>query len=302
VTAFDLSKIDDRIIGAGLGLRRDFMPQLKQELDSGRVINQPDFYEIAPENWLGMGGRHARDLREYTERYPFVCHGLSLSIGGVAPLNIEFLKQVRAFLDTHQISIYSEHLSYTHDGSYLYDLMPIPMTLDAAKYVADRVIQAQDILGRRLVLENVSTYAMPAAEMSEADFICEVIQRADCDLLLDVNNVYVNSINHHSDARALIQAMPAERIRYLHIAGHHTEDASLLIDTHGNDVTNAVWELLQFTYATIGTRPTLLERDFNIPALDLLLKEVDQIRHIQALHSPTHLAMLNAHERIRLSV
>jgi uncharacterized protein (UPF0276 family) len=302
VAAFHPFRNDSRIVGAGLGLRRDFMPQLKQALESGRVVNQPDFYEIAPENWLGMGGRHARDLREYTERYPFVCHGFSLSIGGISPLNIEFLKQIRTFLDTHQILTYSEHLSYTNDGSYLYDLMPIPMTLDAAKYVADRVIQAQDILGRRLVLENVSTYAMPAAEMSEAEFICEVIQRADCDLLLDVNNVYVNSINHHSDARALIQAMPAERVRYLHIAGHHTEDASLLIDTHGNDVNNAVWELLQFTYSTIGIRPTLLERDFNIPSLDLLLTEVDQIRHIQAHHSPINRAMLQAHELMTLSV
>jgi len=281
VTAFHPSRIDSRITGAGLGLRRDFMAELLQQLNSGKGFKQPDFFEIAPENWIGMGGRYARDLREYTERYPFVCHGLSLSIGGVSPLNIEFLKQVRNFLDTHQISIYSEHLSYTHDGSYLYDLMPIPMTLDAAKYVADRVIQAQDILGRRLVLENVSTYAMPAAEMSEAEFICEVIQRADCDLLLDVNNVYVNSINHRSDARALIQAMPAERVRYLHIAGHDHEDPTLLIDTHGDDVTKAVWELLQFTYETIGVRPTLLERDFNIPTLDVLLNEVDHIRNIQ---------------------
>ena len=281
MTAFHPSRIDSRITGAGLGLRRDFMAELLQQLNSGKGFKQPDFFEIAPENWIGMGGRYARDLREYTERYPFVCHGLSLSIGGVSPLNIEFLKQVRSFLDTHQISIYSEHLSYTHDGSYLYDLMPIPMTLDAAKYVADRVIQAQDILGRRLVLENVSTYAMPAAEMSEAEFICEVIQRADCDLLLDVNNVYVNSINHRSDARALIQAMPAERVRYLHIAGHDHEDPTLLIDTHGDDVTKAVWELLQFTYETIGVRPTLLERDFNIPTLDVLLNEVDHIRNIQ---------------------
>lgn len=296
MTAFQPSRIDPRITGAGLGLRRDFMAELKQQLNLGKDVKNPDFFEIAPENWIGMGGRHARDLREYTERYPFVCHGLSLSIGGVSPLNIEFLKQVRQFLDTHQISIYSEHLSYTHDGSYLYDLMPIPMTLDAAKYVADRVIQAQEILGRRLVLENVSTYAMPAAEMSEAEFICEVIQRADCDLLLDVNNVYVNSINHNSNARALIQAIPAERVRYLHIAGHDHEDPSLLIDTHGDDVTKAVWELLQFTYNTIGVRPTLLERDFNIPSLDILLKEVNQIRDVQT----SHLA-INRSPRIDLS-
>ncbi len=281
MTAYQPHNIDRRITGAGLGLRRDFMAELQQKLRSVENLNKPDFFEIAPENWIGMGGRHARDLREYTERYPFVCHGLSLSIGGVSPLNIEFLKQVRQFLDTHQISIYSEHLSYTHDGSYLYDLMPIPMTLDAAKYVAARVIQAQDILGRRLVLENVSTYAMPAAEMSEAEFISEVIQRADCDLLLDVNNVYVNSINHNSDARALIQAMPAERVRYLHIAGHDNEDPTLLIDTHGDDVTKAVWELLQFTYDTIGVRPTLLERDFNIPKLEVLLHEVHHIRETQ---------------------
>lgn len=302
MTAFSQSTSQDLLHGAGLGLRRDFMPELKQKLDAGEIINSPDFYEIAPENWIGMGGRHARVLREYTEKYHFACHGLSLSIGGVSPLNIDFLKQVRSFLDTHQIKTYSEHLSYTHDGSYLYDLMPIPMTLDAAKYVANRVIQAQDILGRQLVLENVSTYAMPAAEMSEAEFICEVIKRADCDLLLDVNNVYVNSINHQSDARALIQAIPAERVRYLHIAGHHQEDATLLIDTHGNDVTRAVWELLQFTYDTIGIRPTLLERDFNIPALDELLDEVQNIRRLQTGQPRQKITLHQSHESNHVSV
>ncbi len=302
MTAFNPSKTKDTLHGAGLGLRRDFMQELKQKLNSDEMMNPPEFYEIAPENWIGMGGRHARMLREYTERYAFACHGLSLSIGGVSPLNIEFLKQVRSFLDTHHIATYSEHLSYTNDGSYLYDLMPIPMTLDAAKYVADRVIQAQEILGRRLVLENVSTYAMPAAEMSEAEFICEVIERADCDLLLDVNNVYVNSINHHSDAQALIKAMPSDRVRYLHIAGHHQEDVTLLIDTHGNDVTSAVWELLQFTYDTIGVRPTLLERDFNIPTLDLLFKEVNQIRDFQARHSAQNGSLLHARALSQASV
>ena len=275
--------------GAGLGLRRDFMAELIHQLDQDVAMVRPDFFEIAPENWIGMGGRYARELRAYTERYPFACHGLSLSIGGVSPLNLDFLRQVRTFLDTHQIDHYSEHLSYTHDGSYLYDLLPIPMTLDAAKYVAARVVQAQDILGRRLILENVSTYAMPAAEMSEADFVREVILRADCDLLLDVNNVYVNSINHGSNAHAFIAAMPAERVRYLHIAGHDDEDHTLLIDTHGDDVTSAVWALLHHTYATLGVKPTLLERDFNIPSLDHLLSEVAQIRQIQTTLLATEL-------------
>ncbi len=268
--------------GAGLGLRREFMAELTHRLQTEDSLAAPDFFEIAPENWIGMGGRYARDLRAYTERYPFACHGLSLSIGGVKPLNTEFLHQVRAFLDTHQIATYSEHLSYTHDGSYLYDLLPIPMTQAAAHYVAGRVMQAQDILGRRLILENVSTYAMPAPEMSEAEFVREVVLRADCDLLLDVNNVYVNSINHGADAHAFINAMPAERVRYLHIAGHDADDPTLLIDTHGDEVSSAVWALLRHTYATLGNRPTLLERDFNIPPLDHLLREVGQIRAIQS--------------------
>jgi len=267
--------------GAGLGLRRDFIAELTAQLDTGDLSRLPDFFEIAPENWLGMGGRHASQLRRLTEQHPFVCHGLSLSIGGIQPLNIEFLKQIRSFLDLHGIAHYSEHLSYTNDGSYLYDLMPIPMTLDAVHYVADRVIHAQDILGRRLILENVSTYAMPTPEMSEAEFVREVITRADCELLLDVNNVYVNSINHGSDARAFIHSMPADRIRYLHMAGHYVENEHLLIDTHGSDVCDAVWDLLDYTYATVGVKPTLLERDFNLPPLTDLLLEVDQIRQQQ---------------------
>ncbi len=269
------------ISGAGLGLRRDFLSDLSADLDSDHLGTLPDFFEIAPENWLGMGGRHARMLRMLTERFPFVCHGLSLSIGGIQPLNTEFLKQIRSFLDLHDIAYYSEHLSYTNDGSYLYDLMPIPMTMAAVRYVADRVMQAQEILGRRLILENVSTYAMPGAEMTEAEFVREVISRADCELLLDVNNVYVNSINHGSDARAFIHSMPADRVRYLHMAGHYVESDSLLIDTHGSDVCDDVWDLLDFTYDTVGVKPTLLERDFNLPPFNDLLIEVDHIRQKQ---------------------
>ncbi len=266
------------VSGAGLGLRRSFLA----ELDRVPAATLPDFFEIAPENWLGMGGQYARNLRALTERHPFVCHGLSLSIGGPAPLDLEFLSRLRDFLDQHQIRAYSEHLSYTGDAGHLYDLLPIPMTDAAADYVAARVRQVQDILGRRLVLENVSTYAAPGAEMSEADFVRAVVERADCGLLLDINNIYVNSINHGYDAEAFLAAMPGERISYVHIAGHYVEADDLRIDTHGDDVIAPVWDLLRSAYQRFGVLPTLLERDFNIPPMAALLGEVGIIRQHQA--------------------
>lgn len=266
------------VSGTGLGLRRSFMAELQAE----PAATLPDFYEIAPENWIGLGGRYARNLRELTERHPFVCHGLSLSIGGPAPLDTEFLRRVRDFLDAHQIRAYSEHLSYTGDAGHLYDLLPIPMTEAAVDHVAERVMRAQDILGRRLVLENVSTYAAPGAEMSESDFVRAVLERADCDLLLDINNIYVNSINHGFDAEAYLLALPAERISYAHIAGHYVEAEDLRIDTHGDAVCADVWQLLQLAYRHFGVLPTLLERDFNIPPLPELLGEMGIIRRHQA--------------------
>ena len=204
-----------------------------------------------------------------------------MSIGGPHPLNIEFIKQVKTFLLQYQGPIDSEHLSYTHDGGYLYDLLPIPMTEAAVKYVAERILRVQDILGQRLVIENVSTYLMPNAEMTEAEFVREVIEQADCELLLDVNNVYVNSMNHGSDGYAFIQAMPKERIRYLHIAGHEQISENLLIDTHGAEICDPVWELLQYTYQICGVKPTLLERDFNIPSWQQLQYEPATIKKIQ---------------------
>lgn len=263
--------------GAGLGLRRSFM----QELATEELPDVPDFFEIAPENWMGMGGRYGRTLRQFTERHPFVCHGLSLSIGGPQPLDMQFLGDLRRFLDAHQIRLYSEHLSYTTDDGHLYDLLPIPFTHEAARYVADRVQQVQDVLGRRIALENVSYYAAPGQEMSEQEFLLEVLQRADCDLLLDVNNIYVNSINHRYDANAFLDAMPAERVSYIHIAGHYEEAPDLRVDTHGADVIPEVWQLLDRTYRRLGAVPTLLERDFNIPALSVLLQEMGQIRQHQ---------------------
>ena len=263
------------LAGVGLGLRREFIDTFLS------AETHPDFIEIAPENWMGFGGRHAKLLAQCVEKAPLLCHGLSLSIGGPHPLNIEFIKQVKTFLQQYQVPIYSEHLSYTHDGGYLYDLLPIPMTEAAVKYVAERILRVQDILGQRLVIENVSTYLMPNAEMTEAEFVREVIEQADCELLLDVNNVYVNSMNNGSDGYAFIQAMPKERIRYLHIAGHEQISENLLIDTHGAEICDPVWELLQYTYQICGVKPTLLERDFNIPSWQQLQYELATIKKIQ---------------------
>jgi uncharacterized protein (UPF0276 family) len=271
------SAFNRHVQGAGLGLRRGLMAPLSEH------EHLPiDFMEIAPENWMGFGGRLAHSLRRYTERYDFLCHGLSLSIGSPARLDLNFVRQVKNFLDEHGILAYSEHLSYCGDEGHLYDLLPIPFTDEAVNYVADRISQVQDILGQRLIIENVSAYAEPGKAMEEAEFVAAVLKKADCDLLLDVNNVYVNSINHGSNALAFIKAMPTKRIRYLHVAGHFDEAPDLLIDTHGDAVKDIVWDLLKQTYEIHGVLPTLLERDFNFPAVEDLFAELSQIRSLQS--------------------
>jgi uncharacterized protein len=255
----------------------------------GPLADQPPeqlgFYEIAPENWIGVGGRLGKQLRAFTERYAFVTHGLSLSIGGPAPLDETFLQRLGRFLDEHGIDTYTEHLSYCSDDGHLYDLMPIPFTEEAVRHVAERIRRTQDILQRRIAMENVSYYAAPGKQMEEIDFLNAVLAEADCDLLLDVNNIYVNSVNHHYDAEEFLYALPAERVLYCHIAGHYNEADDLLVDTHGADVIDPVWQLLDKAYTRFGVVPTLLERDFNIPPLPQLLGEVDRILAIQAQHA-----------------
>jgi uncharacterized protein len=237
--------------------------------------------EVAPENWIGVGGRMGRQFRAFTERFPFVCHGLSLSIGSPAPLDEALLKDIGAFLDTHGIRLYTEHLSYCSDDGHLYDLLPIPFTEEAVHYVAERVRRAQDILGRRIALENASYYAAIGAEMSELAFVNAVLSEADCDLLLDVNNIYVNSVNHGYDPADFLKGLPGERIVYAHVAGHYNEAQDLIVDTHGAEVIDPVWSLLETAYANFGVFPTLLERDFNFPPVETLLGEVDTIRGLQ---------------------
>ncbi len=265
-----------RVQGAGLGLRRSFLSEIIQQPPTG-----VGFYEVAPENWMTIGGKLGKQFRAMTERFAFVGHGLSLSIGSTDALDEGFLRQLKQFMAEHGIKFYSEHLSYcSHDG-HLYDLMPIPFTGDAVKHVAGRIRRVQDILEQKIAIENVSYYAAPGQEMSEIDFFNAVVSEADCEVLIDINNIYVNSVNHGYDAEAFLRAMPGERIAYAHIAGHYVEAEDFLVDTHGAPVIDPVWALLDKAYQWHGVFPTLLERDFNLPPLEELLKEVATIASIQ---------------------
>ncbi len=264
------------VTGSGLGLRRDLFDELETNFPAGI-----DFMEVAPENWIGVGGRLGKRFRAFTEKVPFVSHGLSLSLGSPAPLDESLVQDVKNFLDKHNICCYSEHLSYCSDSGHLYDLMPIPFTEEAIHYVAGRIKRVQEILERRIAVENVSYYAAPGQEMDEIKFINSVLEEANCDLLLDVNNIYVNSVNHGYDPFEFLQALPSERIAYCHVAGHYNEAEDLIVDTHGADVIDPVWDLLDKAYELFGVFPTLLERDFNLPPLEKLMEEVHRIRRLQ---------------------
>ena len=256
------------IYGAGLGFRREMLKELLPTLPS-----EVDFWEVAPENWIPLGGRYQEQFQQASSQAPFTTHGLSLSIGSSDKLDVEFVKTVKRFLDANNIDLYSEHM---------YDLMPIPFTEDAINLVVSRIIQVQDIIERPLVLENVSYYIAPGQEMDELEFTSSILKESGCQMLLDVNNVYVNSINHKYDAKTFIKDLPSDKIVYGHIAGHYDEAEDLKVDTHGADVIEPVWELLEYAYLTHGVFPTLLERDFNIPPLSALLTEVKKIKQIQS--------------------
>ena len=265
-----------QIANVGLGLRREMLDDMLNE-----IPQQVGFMEVAPENWLPFGGKLAKQFKALSEQHPFVCHGLSLSLGSPDPLDVTFIKQLKSFFDEHTIRMYSEHLSYCSAGGHMYDLMPIPFTDESVDYVAQRIRQVQDILERPLIIENVSYYGAPSQQLSELEFTNRILEQADCKLLLDVNNIYVNSINHGYDAEQFLQGLPTERIAYMHVAGHYNEAEDLIVDTHGADVIDPVWALLAKAYAYHGVHPTLLERDFNIPPMSELMRELDIIHEIQ---------------------
>ncbi len=260
----------------GLGLRREMLDEML--IDVPKPI---EFLEVAPENWLKLGGRFGKQFKQLTEQHAFVCHGLSLSIGSPEALDIEFVQSLKAFFKEHNIRLFSEHLSYCSGEGHMYDLMPIPFTEEAIKHVASRIRQVQDILEQPIAIENVSYYGAPGQQMTELEFTNAVLEEADCQLLLDVNNIYVNSINHGYDAEQFLAALPTKRIAYGHVAGHYTEAEDLLVDTHGAPVIDPVWRLLEKAYDVHGVFPTLLERDFNIPPMSELLAELKTIETLQ---------------------
>lgn len=271
----------------GIGFRKDF----SEEFLEGSLLN-PDFIEVAPENWMGIGGYWKKVFKNLTQKHPLFLHGLSLSIGSPDDLDYDFLKQLKEFIGEYKPLVYSEHLSFSKcDNAHLYDLLPIPFTGDAVKHVAKRIQQVQDYLEQKITIENVSYYTPVAAEMSEVEFINAVVKEADCDLLLDVNNVYVNSFNHQYNPKEFIQQLPLERVKYIHMAGHTKVADDLIIDTHGEAIIDPVYDLFDFTLKQVKHDvPVLLERDFNIPDLPELQQELNQLKAIKskALKIPSY--------------
>lgn len=272
--------MESREIKVGLGLRRDIAEDI---LESS--ILAPDFLEFAPENWMGMGGKWKQVLDQATKVYPITCHGLSLSLGSPEELDWKFIGELKDFLQQYQVSIYSEHLSYTKSSNaHLYDLLPIPFRRDAIDHVVDRISRVQDKLERPLAIENVSYYTPVAAEMTEIEFINEIVDRAGCNLLLDVNNVYVNAFNHKYDAKEYIGNLPLDRVAYIHMAGHEQVEPDLIIDTHGQPIIDPVYDLFEWTIQRMEPVPVLLERDYNFQDLDQIQEELSHIKGILNKH------------------
>jgi uncharacterized protein (UPF0276 family) len=260
-------------LGFGVGLRKPHFNEILSNHDG------VDFLEILSDNFMGLGGEERYVLEEVKKVFPIILHGVSLSIGGPDPLNEDYLKELMSLIDFVKPPFFSDHLSVSSAfGVEYHDLIPLPFTREAVKHIVPRIKQVQDLAGIPFLIENPSYYVcMPGAEMTESEFILKILEGADCGLLLDVNNVYVNAQNHGYDASAFIDAMPKDRIFQYHIAGHYRTD-HVIIDTHGEHVQKEVLELYQYTLEKIGHKPTLLEWDNDIPTLDVLLKENKKIR------------------------
>jgi uncharacterized protein (UPF0276 family) len=262
--------------GFGLGLRSEHYR------DFAAAPRACDWLEVISENYMVPGGRPLHWLDTIRRDTPMVMHGVSLSIGGTDPLDRAYLEALKTLAARIEPAWISDHLCWTGvDHHNLHDLLPLPYTEAALRHLTARIGRVQDVLGRRLVLENVSSYvAFAGDEMSEWEFIAELLHRADCELLLDVNNVYVSSRNHGFDARRFIDAMPRKRVRQIHLAGHQ-DHGDHVVDTHDQPVCDAVWALYGYTVERLGAVPTMIERDDHIPPLPELLAELDVARRVQ---------------------
>ena len=259
----------------GLGLRSEFINEVC------RYDFKPSWFEITPENWMHINVKNRKSFERIVSDYEITAHGLSLSIGSNTPLDKDYLKNLKTFLDDYEITYYSEHLSFCSlDDKQLYELLPLPMTMNMVNYVAERVDEVQNYLGRAIALENASYYYVPYAEMSESDFINEVIAKSGCKLLLDINNVFVNSHNHHFDPKSFLDKINLSTIAYMHIAGHLEVSDELFIDTHGEMVKDEVWDLLKYVKEKGVDKPLLLERDNDVPDYADMIKEYKYMKKI----------------------
>lgn len=268
-------------LGFGLGLRPQHYMDI---LDTHPAV---DWFEVISENYMVPGGQPLRMLDRIAERYPVVMHGVSLSIASTQPLDFDYLAGLKALARRIDPKWISDHLCWTGvHGVNLHDLLPVPYTEEALVHVAGRIGQVQDYLGRRLVIENVSSYIeYECSEMSEWEFVAELSRRADCWLLLDVNNVFVSGINHDFDMRKFLAGIPADRVVQFHLAGH-SEGETCLIDTHDQPVCEDVWKLYGKAIECFGPVSTMIERDDNIPPLSELVGELDRARRIAARYTP----------------
>ena len=266
--------MNERVNGIGLGLRYDLATELLE-----RQPETVSWVEIHPENYVNRGGRYQEMLDLARRDWPVVTHGLSTCLGAVEPFDSHYLRELRAFLSDLEIPWHSEHLCLGTVGDrFFHDLLPLPFTDEAARFAAQRLIEVRDAIDLPLALENASYYAPQCEDgLTEADFVVDVLERADAKLLLDVNNIYVNSRNFDFDPEAYIDKIPAERVVQVHVAGHFLREDGLRIDTHGEPVPDAVYQLLDYTLRKTGPVPVLLERDNNVPPLDELLAEIDEL-------------------------